>query len=778
MKLYISGYKQKANVADYPTEIDIKTKADMIRAVSFDHIASQMAGNHRHLNNFMGCDCIMVDIDNTHSEDPEAWKTEGDIADAFPVNYVLVRSRNYMKEKRKTNNKTGQVTVYEPREKWHVYFPLAKPITKKADHARLIRHILCMFPFIDPAAIDSSHFFFAVPDPYITYETGDCNIDEYIENFDSAALKNEELAAVNDFVKNVFNGTYKNDRATKAVIETACSFLGISSPYVDENIDFKEPDASSGPDESDETGGAPDWIERAEQTKTLQWLRRWASDHSVDLYEAKAYIIKTPPHANAIAIPVTCPWEEEHSENGAFNEAVIIVDQDGRLNFLCRHSHGAALSWKDYRAFYEKDDPDIVFDTATQTIREVPAGSQPAAQEVQTAAPAQAPAPGPAQDPAQLPQNAADFLRSGAWDKAVTVFGKYKDRKTGFDNLDEKNGFYPGVYLINAGTSMGKTTFCVQLADQLAARGEHILYFAFEQGSFDLIAKSITREAAGLYSARKHDPKYNAVRIRQGFEDPNVKLGKENYLGYAERVHYVDCAFGWTIDRVAQYITAYVNKTHIAPVVFIDYLQVIKPNDERVSDIKAIDYSVQTIRKLQMNSQDAGFPITFMVISSVSRDNYTKEADISAGKGSGGLEFTADVVLGMQPRIMVTPRYKRAKEQTKRNMVKKAKSPGPGKPREIMIECTKNRFGRPDFAVGFDYYPANETFIPDEGFDKWYEDIKQKEAAAARAAEKKAAKEEQENIKAMGEDDLIFTGLEVTEEKKAAIDLLDNIPFE
>ena len=760
MKLYISGYKQKANIADYPTEIDIKTKSDMIRAVSYDHIASKMKDNHRSLENFIQCDCIMVDIDNTHSEDPDTWKSEDDIGEVFPVNYALVRSRSYMKEKTHTNKKTGVVTHYQPREKWHLYFPLSKTITDAAEHARLIRHILCMFPFIDNAAIDSSHLFFAVDDPHITYEAGDCSIDEYIDAFDPVELRQEEEEAVYDFIANVENGTYKKNKATKALINTACEFLGIEAPVFDDDTgEAPETTASATADSSGETTEGLDWINDIDQRRALKWLEEWASQWDVEL--GQRYKITSGVHSGAVAICVTCPWEEEHSMNGAYNESVILVEKSGKFDFVCRHSHGDALGWKEYRKACER--PDL--DQAGQKLKEraeQTKGDQTPDQPEQAAA-------------QNYMKSAADYLNGAEWEKAVGVFSQYKDRKTGYDNLDEKNGFYPGVYLLTAGTSMGKTSFCVQWCDQLAARGEHVLYFAFEQGSFDLIAKSITREAAALYSVRSHDPKYNAVNIRQGFNDHNVTMGKTNYLKYADHVHFVDCAFGWTIDSVTAYITEFINVTKIAPVVFIDYLQVIKPNDDRISDIKAIDYSVQAIRKLQMESQNAGYPVTFIVISSVSRDNYTKEADLSAGKGSGGLEFTADCVMGMQPRVMITPRYKRAKEQTKRNMLKRAKNPGRGKPRQIMIECTKNRFGRSDFAVGFEYYPANETFFPDKGFDKWYEEVKQREAAAARAAEKRAEREELEEIKALGEDG--FISVEGTAEQQTAAELLDNLPF-
>ena len=375
------------------------------------------------------------------------------------------------------------------------------------------------------------------------------------------------------------------------------------------------------------------------------------------------------------------------------------------------------------------------------------------------------------EDARTMPTSAAQFVRSGGWKVNSNIFAKYAGRKTGFKNLDEIETFYPGVYLLNAGTSMGKTSFCVQMADQLAKNGETVLYYAFEQAPFDLIAKSVTRELVlddlkkGLRGAEPFDDRlYTAIKIKQGrrrladvyTEDQLQELGLDGaegladyglrlYQQYADRVHYVNCAFGWTIDDVIKSIIDFIEETRTAPTVFIDYLQVIKPADARISDIKAIDYAVQAIRKLAMVSQEKGYPVTFVVISSVSRAQYTQETDISAGKGSGGLEFTADAVWGLQPQIMLTARYRKAKEQTKRRMIKQAKYPGRNKPREVVLEATKNRYGRPDYSIGFNYYPANETFMPNFQFSAWLEEQQRKEAAAVKRAEALAeAKEKQE----------------------------------
>ena len=57
-------------------------------------------------------------------------------------------------------------------------------------------------------------------------------------------------------------------------------------------------------------------------------------------------------------------------------------------------------------------------------------------------------------------------------DSRLDKFQTYKDRKTGFSNIDNKIGaLYPGLYILGALPSLGKTTFCHQLADQLAEEG-------------------------------------------------------------------------------------------------------------------------------------------------------------------------------------------------------------------------------------------------------------------------------------------------------------------
>ena len=61
----------------------------------------------------------------------------------------------------------------------------------------------------------------------------------------------------------------------------------------------------------------------------------------------------------------------------------------------------------------------------------------------------------------------------------IDSFKEAKNRRTGFTNLDDKaKGLYAGLYVVAAISSLGKTTFCHQIADQLAEMGEDVLFFS------------------------------------------------------------------------------------------------------------------------------------------------------------------------------------------------------------------------------------------------------------------------------------------------------------
>lgn len=671
MKLYTAQCAGDAKNPHYPNCVEIKTRGDFVRAVQYDHMAAQMANNYRNTDNFLGCDCVMFDVDNTHSDDPAEWITADDIAETLPVNYMLVRSRNYMRTKRKVDKRTGAVTISEAREKWHVYAPLRHPITDAGEFARLMKNILCLFPFLDPAAIDAARFFFGVPNPHVTIETGEQNIDEYIAGRAPDELREEQAQAIQEFAAKVKSGAYKDNKYTRLVVSTGCEFLGIRNPLTGD-----EPQAEQYDLTNLELDDNLDWISEADQRRALQWLEKWAEQYDVKL--GRRYSFNNAAHPGAVAICVTCPWEHEHS-GGEWpdNETVIIIEKSGKFDFLCRHSHGEALHWGDFRAYHEnKNAPD------QQQAQEGPTAQTP------------------------KPDNVLAYINGHMGDD-IADFAR--EVKTGFAEFDRvAGGLYPGLYAIGAVSSLGKTTFCAQLADQIAAGGTDVLFFSMEQTRLELVTKSITRTIAkkAMNGESVHVP--NSLEIRRGYMPPHVLNAAREYgESVGDRLSIVEGIFDCTIGHISQYVGAYIEANERRPVVFVDYLQVLQPTIDPQSHRQqtAKDTVDEAVKELKRLAHLKGIPV--IVISSLNRANYLFPVDFESFKESGMVEYTSDCVLGLQFRCLRDPEFEKIKTLTeKRDRITREKN---AKPRKLELVCLKNRYGRL-YACGFDYYAEFDLF--------------------------------------------------------------------
>ena len=55
--------------------------------------------------------------------------------------------------------------------------------------------------------------------------------------------------------------------------------------------------------------------------------------------------------------------------------------------------------------------------------------------------------------------------------------------KSGYRNLDLITNLYPGFYVLGAVSSLGKTTFIHQMADQIACAGRPVFFFSLADTS-------------------------------------------------------------------------------------------------------------------------------------------------------------------------------------------------------------------------------------------------------------------------------------------------------
>lgn len=289
-------------------------------------------------------------------------------------------------------------------------------------------------------------------------------------------------------------------------------------------------------------------------------------------------------------------------------------------------------------------------------------------------------------------------------------------KKTGFNRLDEQSGgIYPGLYVIAATSSLGKTTFALQLADNIAAAGHDVLFFSMEQSRLEMASKSLARitkelEQKKIPTGGPDKPEQlepiTSLDIRRGKYGSIVELAAAEYKKrVADRLSIIEGNFNCDISFIGEYIGRYIKKNGSRPTIFIDYLQIVQPGEDnkRATTKDIVDDAVRELKRISRE-----YNITVFVISSVNRANYLTPIDFESLKESGGIEFTADVIWGLQLQCLNEPLFsedKKIKEKRQRIRQEKAATP-----RKIELLCLKNRYGIANFSCGFNYYPKNDYF--------------------------------------------------------------------
>lgn len=286
----------------------------------------------------------------------------------------------------------------------------------------------------------------------------------------------------------------------------------------------------------------------------------------------------------------------------------------------------------------------------------------------------------------------------------IERFKEGANRKTGFDNLDKvAGGVYPGLYVLGAISSLGKTTFIHQMADQMAATGEHILYFSLEQSRLEMVSKSLARITAKMNPSSA----VTSLQIRAGKMDDAVLDAIDEYREtVGDRVSVIEGNFNCTVSFIGDYVGRYMERNQVKPIVIIDYLQIIQGDpQQRQSTKELIDSNVTELKRL---SRSRDIPV--FLISSLNRSNYLTPVDFESFKESGGIEYTADVIWGLQLQAINEDIFnKENKIKEKREKIREAKAENP---RRIELVCLKNRYGISSYRAAFEYYPQHDLFKP------------------------------------------------------------------
>ena len=154
----------------YPHKNVIQDEADLKSAVSHDYVCAEYQNSRRNIRNFIGSDCLPMDCDNDHTEDPAGWKTPEDVKEAFPgVAFAVHYSRSNMREK---NGKTA-------RPKFHILFPI-EYVTDANVYRDMKKLVLSLFPYFDLGAKDAARFFFGTSAPEVALFPNEMNLTKFL----------------------------------------------------------------------------------------------------------------------------------------------------------------------------------------------------------------------------------------------------------------------------------------------------------------------------------------------------------------------------------------------------------------------------------------------------------------------------------------------------------------------------------------------------------------------------------------------------------------------
>lgn len=272
------------------------------------------------------------------------------------------------------------------------------------------------------------------------------------------------------------------------------------------------------------------------------------------------------------------------------------------------------------------------------------------------------------------------------------AYQESSNRKTGFVRFDHlMGGLYPGLYVLGAASSMGKTTFVLQIAQQMANLGEHVIFISLEQRRVELMMKCI----------RRINPEQTAHWAQEKWINGGIDVVKQagDRLTILERKD-LDFNTG-SIVTIRKVVDDYFKNTGHYPVVMIDYLQIIKTH--QTNRREGIDDLVNGLKEIQSDRN-----LLMFVISSIGRSSYISPINMESFKESGGIEYAADVLMGLQPICMNEPLFKQQHHIEERHQriddVKRAII------REMELVIIKSRNGAILDPIALSYDTANDNF--------------------------------------------------------------------
>lgn len=305
-----------------------------------------------------------------------------------------------------------------------------------------------------------------------------------------------------------------------------------------------------------------------------------------------------------------------------------------------------------------------------------------------------------------------EFINNSAMTELERLFHDLKNGvepaclSTGFDEFDRQldGGLYPGLYVLGAPSSLGKSSIAMQIADHVALLGTDVLIFSLEMTRRELIAKSLSRITSVQAMEQGLIPRETASTARdilmcgraKSYSEPKKRLiweAMKQYSKYADRVIISETNGGVSARTVSDTVARFIKATGRKPLVIVDYLQILAPLNDRMTDKQAADATIKELFNLRRT-----YDLPLIAISSYSRSSYDTPATMSAFKESGGIEYGADYLIGLQFEGVGSQNFDA-------NNAKK------NDPRKMELLILKQRLGPVCVPIKISYYAAFNLLI-------------------------------------------------------------------
>lgn len=232
---------------------------------------------------------------------------------------------------------------------------------------------------------------------------------------------------------------------------------------------------------------------------------------------------------------------------------------------------------------------------------------------------------------------------------------------TGFPELDKalSGGLVAGLHCIGAISSLGKTTFVLQMAENMADAGVPVILFSLEMRPEQLVAKTVSKNMYISALERADSQNIDIYHHAKGYSD---LMSERNRLAFTKQEKGIfedsikkssfdmlivsETADGkpFCIDEIMDFINTYIAVTKKKPVVIIDYLQFIRPGNMATGTDKQIMDNI--ISSLVFTAKIQRIPI--VAISSLNRGGYDSPVTMASFKESGFIEYSCETMLGLQ----------------------------------------------------------------------------------------------------------------------------------